>query len=207
VVANDRTIDETRPVCKKCEKSGHKCRGYRLAAVFVNASSAVPLGQDIASHSSSVTVYTNDFSVSVSSCVQYLPPAPRPELSLVAFKPAICLTFLMQNFVWKMYGVGWFEPAARDQIDCLSANAIYALSQVFFGEMHRRKELRLQGGAHYGQVMSKLGVKLAKTKLDELESLMVPVMILLIHAVSSFCKRALRVIQFQKHTAGFTCEC
>jgi hypothetical protein len=107
---------------------------------------------------------------------------PPAELSLVAFRPAITTAFLMQNFVWRTWGHGWFERA--DSIDPLSAEAVKALSNVFFGISHQQESIQFEATKQYGKVLRGLRGGLDNFQQSRLEDYLIPVMLLLMHSVS-----------------------
>ena len=58
------------------------------------------------------------------------------ELSFVAFKDDMCVSFVFENHVWRTYGTPWIQEAASGKIDMLSQKACQALAKFNFGRYH-----------------------------------------------------------------------
>ncbi|KAF2869977.1 hypothetical protein BDV95DRAFT_620481 [Massariosphaeria phaeospora] len=170
--------DEGKPRCRKCDKSGYACGGYKTDLQFVNTSTA-PLPKE-PDQSSSKTTYINNTPVRV---VPRIRTATVPTgLSLIAFQSDVCLSYMLQNFVWRTYGTGWLEPAAQKSLDSLSSQAVTALSSSFFGVSHHQEDIQLTGSMQYGNVLGRLRPALADPRKPGFESLIIPILILLMHA-------------------------
>ena len=110
-------------------------------------------------------------------------PVPS-ELSLVAFKDDMLFAFLFENFVWSSYGTPWLEYSASGRMGRLSLTACQAFSQCVFGKHHHRSDIETAGQIHYGATVRDLSVELSQVGHQGSESLIVPIMILLMHAVN-----------------------
>ena len=101
----------------------------------------------------------------------------------------MCSAFLVANFVWRTYGTPWLEMAAKGELGQLSLDASRALSQTNFGTAHHHEAIKLDGMIQYSKVLKALALQLLDPMRPGLEELIVPVMMLLIHAVSSILTR------------------
>jgi hypothetical protein len=108
------------------------------------------------------------------------------ELSLVAFKGEMCLSFVFENFVWRTYGAPWLELAAQGRLDALSLRSCQALAHLNFGKYHHQREIELEGSIEYGHALRLLAPELSQPNRQGLESLLVAVLILLLYAVRHF---------------------
>lgn len=111
--------------------------------------------------------------------------SPPPELCLIAFREDLYSAFLVANIVWRTYGTPWLEMAAKGSLGQLSLDASRALSQTNFGSAHHQDEIKLDGMIQYSKVLKALAPQLSDPERPGVEELIVPVMMLLIHAVSS----------------------
>jgi hypothetical protein len=111
-------------------------------------------------------------------------PSPPPELSLLAFQNDICLSFMFSNYVWRSSGVLWLEDAASGKFGLLSLKTTYALSRANFGRSHHQPDIERQGIVVYGQCLTSLAGQLT-TQDKTRQALIVPMLVLLLHAVSS----------------------
>ncbi|KAF2472043.1 uncharacterized protein BDR25DRAFT_17757 [Lindgomyces ingoldianus] len=172
--------DEAKPTCKRCEKSGYICAGYDTGLHFINTSTA-PFRE---SRSSTTTTpakqYDRKTSIKIVPRIRTVVVAP--ELSLVAFQSDVCVSYMFSNFVWRTYGSGWLDLGAEGRIDAMTRQSINALSQTFFGVSHHQEQLQLKGSMQYGKVLTLLRPKLANPSNPGLEYLIIPVMVLLMHA-------------------------
>jgi hypothetical protein len=96
----------------------------------------------------------------------------------------MCSSFLVANFVWRAYGTPWIEMAAKGQLGQLSLDASRALSQTNFGTAHHQQDIKLEGMVQYSKVLTTLAPQLSDPGRPGVEDLIVPVMMLLIQAVS-----------------------
>ena len=104
-------------------------------------------------------------------------------LSLVAFKGDMQFAYLFENFVWASYGTPWLQYSAQGMMGGLSLAASQAFSQSVFGRHHHRSDIETEGQIHYGATVRDLSVELSQVGHQGSESLIVPIMILLMHAV------------------------
>lgn len=93
--------------------------------------------------------------------------------------------FLVANFVWRTYGSPWLEMAVKGNLGLLSQDASRALSQTNFGTAHHQEDIKLDGMIQYSKVLKALAPQLSDPRRPGVEELIVPIMMLLIHAVSS----------------------
>lgn len=75
--------------------------------------------------------------------------------------------------------------AAKGNLGQLSLDARWALSQTNFGSAHHQEKVKLDGMIQYSKVLKALAPQLSDFRRPGVEELIVPVMMLLIHAVSS----------------------
>lgn len=163
------------------------CAGYDTGIHFVNTlTTKFQGGED---QSAAEVQYVRNVPVKVVPRIRTA--AVPPELSLVAFQSNVCLSFMFSNFVWRTYGHGWLEPAAVKQLDSLSSQAVKALSSIFFGIQHHQEDLQLRGSMQYGKAITLLRPALSDPTNPGIENLIIPVLILLMHAVSYFPYSAL----------------
>lgn len=108
---------------------------------------------------------------------------PPPELSLVAFREDMCSAFLVANIVWRTYGTPWLEMAAKGDLGQLSLDASRALSRTNFGSAHHHEEIKLDGMIQYSKVLKALAPQLSNPRRQGMEEMIVPIMMLLLHAV------------------------
>ena len=110
--------------------------------------------------------------------------SPPPELSLIAFKDDFCVTFLLTNFVWRSHCTPWIEQAVKGKLGELAKNASRALSKTNFGTSFKLPEVKLDGAKHYGLAVRHVSSRLSKPTGLEIETLIIPFLLLTIHAVS-----------------------
>lgn len=172
--------DEGKPICKRCEKSGYACGGYKPTLQFINASTAPLASQKL--KAPQAVAYVGNTPITV---VPRMRNAALPtELSLIAFQPEVCLSFLMHNFVWRTYGHGWLEHAAQERLDLVSTQAVRGLSNIFFGISNRQESIQIQACLQYGEALKGLRGGLEDLKRDGVENFLIPILLLLMHAVS-----------------------
>jgi hypothetical protein len=112
-------------------------------------------------------------------------PIQMPEeLCLVAFRNDMQFAYLFGNFVWSSYGTPWLEMAARGEMDQLSRAACQAFAQTVYGKHHRSRDIEVEGCVQYGHVVRALSLELDQLDRPGREALLVPIMILLLHAVA-----------------------
>ena len=75
--------------------------------------------------------------------------------------------------------------AAKGDLGQLSLNASRALSQTNFGSARHQEDIRLDGIVHYSKVLKELAPQLSDPRKSGVEELIIPIMMLLLHAVSS----------------------
>ncbi|KAF2496090.1 hypothetical protein BU16DRAFT_366807 [Lophium mytilinum] len=172
--------DESKPICQRCQTSGYVCAGYAHPPHFVHAST-VPF----TSMEDDVTTPKKPKDSTSATPVTVVPrmrtPAPN-ELSLVAFKADFCLSFLFDNFVWRTYGTPWLQTAAAGKLDSLALEACQALSWAHFGVTHHQRDILVEGSVRYGNALKGLIPGLSDPMRPGVEALIVPVMIMLMHA-------------------------
>lgn len=105
------------------------------------------------------------------------------SLSLVAFKDVLEFSYLFDNFVWRTYGWPWLEMCAQGKLGKLSLDACQCFAQSVFGKHHHQNDIELQGQVLYGQTIRKLSRELDHTANPGSEELIVPILLLLMHAV------------------------
>ena len=105
------------------------------------------------------------------------------ELSFVAFKDDMCVSFVFENHVWRTYGNGWIQQAALGKIDVLSQKACQALAKFNYGKYHHQSNIEAEGYEHYGQMLRLLAPALSRPKFDGLQALIVPILFLLLYSV------------------------
>ncbi|KAF2462353.1 hypothetical protein BDY21DRAFT_418252 [Lineolata rhizophorae] len=178
--------DETKPTCKRCEKSGYWCAGYERELQFVHSSTS-PLPSSSRSTSGDAQAAPQTSVVPIRGGRRPPPPPAVPcsvpdELSLEAFQGDVCLAFLFENFVWRSYGTPWLELAAKGKLDALSSQACQALARSNFGRAFHDAELQTSGAVEYGAALQALRPMLSDPSRPDFTSLVVPVLILLMHS-------------------------
>lgn len=191
-------LDERKPSCQRCSKAGYTCAGYERPLEFRHASTASFLSSTKPDGTPGKSMPGPATSTAVAARPRLF--SPPPELSLVAFREDMYTAFLVANFVWRTYGTPWIEMAARGNLGQLSLHASRALSQTNFGSAHHQEEIKLDGMAQYSKVLKALAPQLSDPKRPGVEELIVPVMMLLIHAVSSYFRVTRRRYQRRADT-------
>lgn len=146
-------LDETRPVCLRCQKRGLECDGPRQVT-WINQNT------NFQSESSPDNVV-----VLASPSV-----SPPPELSYDAFGEMICLAYTRKNLLkggpvelaCNMIDV----PAGRYEFGSpgveLLRQSLLSLSVTFFGKQHRQNQITRRGYVQYGEVLRILNSHLAQ---------------------------------------------
>ncbi|KIL84046.1 transcriptional regulatory protein moc3 [Fusarium avenaceum] len=106
-------------------------------------------------------------------------------MSLIAFQGDFCFAFMFSNFVWRGYGTLWLEQAAAGKLGGLSLNATEALSQANFGRSNHKPDIELKGVVQYGNCLRTLAVVLDSGAVQGGQDLLVPILVLLMHAASN----------------------
>lgn len=176
--------DETKPVCLRCTKAGFECAGYERPRIWHHTSTA-PFPTPEALEKQPLVTCCKPAGDRVSS--------PPPELSLVAFQGDFCISFMFANFIWRSYGTLWLNQAAEGKLGKLALDATKALSQANFGSTNHKTDIELKGSMQYGQCLKTLATELGKgmALVKGGNQLLVPILILMMHAVSS-CVRTNR---------------
>ena len=173
--------------CRRCKKAGYACAGYERKLemrfhTFVDQADAGPpkttkepplSGDDMPED---MTLRSND-----NQCWSGYPPL---ELSLVAFRDNLQFSYLFDNFVWSSYGSPWLQMSAEGKLDALSLEACRAFSLTIFGRHHHQPEIEISGAVHYDKTVRSLSSRLSHVGTAGSEALVVPIMILLMQAVS-----------------------
>ena len=172
-------LDEGRPICERCSKAKYTCAGYDKPLEFRHAkfdssttSDRAPASEPPSSRPSNVII-NNPKVVSLPN-----------ELSLVAFKEDISLSFLMTNFVWRTYATPWIQMATKGDLGRLPLDASLALSHTNFGTSYNQQQIKVDGLIRYSHVLKALTPYLSDPQKPGVENLIIPVLMLLIHAVS-----------------------
>ncbi|KAF2020475.1 hypothetical protein BU24DRAFT_403585 [Aaosphaeria arxii CBS 175.79] len=142
--------DETPPTCQRCHKRGLECDGPR-STTWINASAkSTPISgvQSIPGQNSNL---------------------PN-ELSLVAFRDDICLTYtrkkLLRGGPVELACNAVFLKSDMDPGIDLLKSAILSLATTFYGSRHQQKALMNTGYKQYGSVLLRLNQHLAQTQLQ-----------------------------------------
>ena len=177
------TKDEVKPICERCTKGGYECLGYEREMLFRNLYTNPSLDS---TGPSTVQRRSPNRAGGSGSQIIFVPQPPR-ELDLSAFRWEIYVSRMFDNFIWRSYGAGWLDLAARGKLGNLSLNAVKALSQFSFGQTNRITDIKVRGGTYYGDCLSVLGKELqSSTALAEGgHHLVCPILILIMSAVSS----------------------
>jgi hypothetical protein len=179
--------DETRPACKRCEKAGYACAGYerKLELRFHTFADNADAGPAKTSKDAPVSRDEVPENLVLRSNDDHSGPSSLPpELSFVAFRENIQFSYLFDNFVWSSYGSPWLQMSAEGRLDALSLEACRAFSLSIFGKHHHQAEIEVSGAVHYDKTVRALSSRLSNVGAIGSESLIVPIMILLMHAVS-----------------------
>jgi hypothetical protein len=110
-----------------------------------------------------------------------------PSLNLVAFKNNIEFSFLFDNFVWRTYSWPWLELSAKGKFGKLSLDASQSIAQSVFGRHHHQRDIELQANILHGQAIRGLSQGLCDPAKPGAEELIVPILLLFIHAVRYPC--------------------
>ena len=180
-------LDEGRPTCERCSKTGYTCAGYERPLEFRHTSAASFILSNKCHGTSEENMPTQATSTAVAPRPNLV--SPPPELSLVAFREVMCSAFLVANFVWRTYGTPWLEMAAKGDLGQLSLDASRALSQTNFGNAHHHEAIKIDGMIQYSKVLKALAPQLSDPRRPGVEELIIPVMMMLIHAVSTVLHR------------------
>lgn len=125
-------------------------------------------------------ITTTEFVVSPS---QEKSVAVPEELSLIAFKDDMQFAYLFDNFVWSSYGSPWLQMSAMGRVDSLSLAACQAFAHTVYGKHHHMRDVEVEGSIRYGQTVRMLSQALTRVGEPGTEALLVPITILLMHAV------------------------
>ena len=101
---------------------------------------------------------------------------------MIAFKNDMQFAYLFENFVWATYGSPWMQYSALGKMGPLPLAAARAFSQSVFGKHHHRCDIEREGQVTYGATVRELSLELGQVGQPGSESLIVPIMILLMHA-------------------------
>lgn len=101
---------------------------------------------------------------------------------------------MFSNFVWRSYGAPWLDQAAQGKLGDLALDATKALAQANFGRMNHKADIELEGVVQYGKCLGTLAADLGKcmSMVQRVQELLVPILVLLMHAVSlrhAVCER------------------
>jgi hypothetical protein len=181
-IADTSFADETKPNCQRCEKAGFVCLGYERERLWRNSSTAPdpkPAPPPPESRNKvAVILRTSNEELTIQR------PSPPPELSLVAFKDDFCFTVIFENHVWRSSAGPWLQPAINGQFGDLALIAIGALSKANFGKLFHAPGIEREGIALHGRCLKLLAGRLTTINRKSQE-LIVPILILLMHVVSS----------------------
>jgi hypothetical protein len=134
--------------------------------------------------------------------VQSWLPAPN-ELDLSAFKDDMCISYVFANFIWRAFGTGWLDLAARGSMGTLAFQATAAFSQMTFGRENGVAQLEAQGHDLHGKCLRTLRVELgtdAGGLTAKAPSLIASVLVLLLHASANADR--VEVVSHLKGLAG-----
>lgn len=67
---------------------------------------------------------------------------------------------MFDNFIWRTYGAGWLDQAAKGDLGDLSLGAVKALSQFSFGQSNRTPDIENKGVAKYVECIQVLSNQL-----------------------------------------------
>ena len=111
---------------------------------------------------------------------------PPPELDLSAFQWDIYAARMFDNFIWRSYGTGWLDVAARGKLGDLSQKTVKAFSQFSFGQSNKAQHIKDQGDTYYGECMGVVREKLQTgTALAQgVHHLVCPILVMIMLAVS-----------------------
>ncbi|WKT50562.1 hypothetical protein QSH57_015532 [Fusarium oxysporum f. sp. vasinfectum] len=118
--------------------------------------------------------------------------SPPPEMSLIAFQGDFCFAFMFSNFVWRSYGTPWLDQAAAGKLGSLSLDATKALSEANFGRSNHKPDIELKGVVQYGKCLKTLAGALGSGAVQGGQHLLVPILVLLMHAVGTESRGILR---------------
>ena len=146
--------DEHRPTCERCQNGGFECEGYLPDFRFVDENSRTVRHVQKASLKQQKS---RSRDVVASSLKAQVLPA---EISLVGFQDNLVVSFLLSHIFSGMARNSWMERQAENTKSATAQNSILALSNVYFGRMHRQQNIVKQGFASYGKALSGLNTDL-----------------------------------------------
>lgn len=192
--------DERKPTCRRCEKSGYTCQGYKKPIHFLIHTA----GGQLSSPSSSLSVPTPSPSPAPAvraknlaksqqkpqgalsrrkqQFAYYVPPMPQ-QLGLDGFVEDMAFAFTFSNLVYSSFGRPWLQLAAKGTIDDMSLSACRALALGFFGNSQHQKQIQEKGANEYGISLRLLIQELSKVDQSNAGKYVIPVMVLLMYNV------------------------
>ena len=118
-------------------------------------------------------------------------------MSLAAFQGDFCFSYMFSNYVWRGYGNTWLEQAAMGRLGQLALASSTALAKCTFGHAKTLDNVTWQGAVEYGKCLHMLARELGDKKglgAKGAHKLLVPILVLLMHAVSSLGDGSLRKV-------------
>ncbi|GME36042.1 hypothetical protein GTA08_BOTSDO07470 [Neofusicoccum parvum] len=196
--------DERKPTCRRCEKSGYTCQGYKKPIHFLihtaggqpsSSSSGVPTpspspappagrGKLLAKAQSNPSQQKPQHALArrKQQFAYYFPAVPQP-LGLDGFMEDMAFSFTFSNLVYSSFGRPWLQLAAKGSIDDMSLTACRALALGFFGNSQHQKKIQDKGASEYGASLKLLIKDLSEVDRENAGKYIIPVMVLLMYNV------------------------
>lgn len=172
-------VDEAKPVCGRCTKTGIACGGYARPLQIVY-SGITPRGHPSAQRTRGPqqTPYGKMYSLEglAASIPQYM--------SVAAFRDTMHFAHLFDDLLWRSYGSPWLQESAQGKLGQLSYDACASLSQRCFGHRFQQPVLDKGSALVYDRVLSSLRVSISSAEQANPTSL-TPVLILVARASAS----------------------
>ena len=179
-------LDEGKPICARCTKSGYQCQGYERK-LDIREHTFVQFGDEHRIQTSRPPPKTPKNT----SVVLILDPASREpsppsvpqSLSLIAFRDDMQFSLVIDNSVWRTYGWPWLELSAQGRLGGLALDACRCFAQTVFGKHHHQKQIELEGSTLYGHTLRNLSAELDNLAgTPDPERLITPILLLLMYA-------------------------
>jgi hypothetical protein len=101
-------------------------------------------------------------------------------MSMIAFQNNFQYAFMFSSLVWCHYGSPWLQESAQGKFGNLALEACRAFSMTLFGHHYLITHIEIEGAKRYGIVVRTLATQVYTAS----PRLLVPIMILLLQAVS-----------------------
>ncbi|KAG4436326.1 hypothetical protein IFR05_008179 [Cadophora sp. M221] len=175
--------DERHPGCARCERADYDCEGYTRDHRFIDenaktkrfakkskSKSKSPGTSGSASQSPAGMKDRSGSAIEGSSCAIVnlnLNLKPAFGLGLGAFEGDICTSFLLSHLLSGDTGflpVPWMREHAEDTASVSAQTSIRALGALYFGKLHRLKDIADRSHNFYGKALVALNSDLQQAE-------------------------------------------